>query len=59
MVPVKEFLNAKTSIYHKRWINIPVPTPWQIAQWVLRQVGLGSTKNAADEEYVIMANVEV
>jgi len=59
MIPLKEFLNAKTSIYKKSWINVPLPTPWQIAQWALRQIGLGSTNKAADGEYVIMANVEV
>lgn len=58
-IQLKEFLDAKQSVYAASWI----PTPWQIVSWTLKQLGLvrdGSNNDrlvAAD--FVIMANVEV
>jgi charged multivesicular body protein 7 len=59
-VPVKDFMNAKTSLYAKSW----VPSPWQIAGWGLRQLGLTSGENSGEDrllkgEFVVVANVEV
>ena len=59
LIQLKEFLDAKQSVYAKSWI----PAPWQIVSWTLRQLGVigeGSTEDklvAAD--FVVMANVEV
>jgi charged multivesicular body protein 7 len=56
MVPVKEFLNAKDSIYKTSWI----PSPWTVMQWGLRQV-LGGQK-VPDKlkvgDFVVIKNVE-
>jgi charged multivesicular body protein 7 len=58
-IQLKEFFDAKQSVYAKSWI----PTPWQIVNWTLRQLGVvgGATNDdrlvAAD--FVVMANVEV
>jgi len=58
MIPLKDFVNAKESIYKTRWL----PSPWKVLTWSLRQVGvigpaqlqgLGSTK------VVVVKNVEL
>lgn len=58
LIQLKEFLDAKKSVYAKTWI----PTPWQVLSWGLRQLGLAGTDSAADKlvagDFVIMANVE-
>ena len=59
MIPLQEFMNSKTSIYDKRWINIQIPTALQVAKWGLRQVGLGGVNRLAEGEFVVVANVEV
>jgi charged multivesicular body protein 7 len=56
---MKEFLDAKKSIYAKSW----VPTPWQVVSWGLRQLGVTGGEAAVDTlvtaNFVVMANVEV
>lgn len=59
MIPIQEYMNARTSIYGKRWVNLQIPTPWQVAKWGLRQVGLGGKDRLTEGEFVVMANVEV
>jgi charged multivesicular body protein 7 len=59
LIPLKDFMNSKESIYKTSWI----PSPWQVLQWSLRQVGvLGLPKSpeklvAAD--FVVLKNVEI
>lgn len=59
LVPLREFLDAKKSIYAKSW----VPTPWQVVSWGLRQLGVTGGDSAEDRlvagNFVVMANVEV
>lgn len=59
LVPLQEFLDAKHSIYAKSRI----PTPWQVMQWSLKQLGVIAGEAAEDRlvtgNFVIMANVEV
>lgn len=59
MVPLKDFLNAKESIYKTSWI----PSPWQMMQWGLRQVGVlgksGAPNKLAANNFVVVKNVEV
>jgi len=58
MMPMKDYLESKTNIFEKKWVNIHIPTPWQIARWGLQQVGFrGSSLSRGD--LVILANVEV
>lgn len=59
LVPLKEFIEAKNSIYAKSW----VPTPWQIVSWGLKQIGVIGGDTTEDRfvagNFVVMANVEV
>lgn len=59
LVPLKEFLDAKKSIYAKAWI----PTPWQAVSWGLKQLGVVGGESAEDRlvagNFVVMANLEV
>lgn len=59
MIPLKDFLSAKESIYKTSWI----PSPWKVLQWSLRQVGvLGQPQAPAKMEvgnFVVLKNVEV
>lgn len=59
LVPLKEFLDAKKSIYAKTWI----PTPWQAVSWGLKQLGVVGGEPAEDRlvagNFVVMANLEV
>ncbi|KAI4624370.1 hypothetical protein J4E83_004044 [Alternaria metachromatica] len=59
MVPLKDFMSSKESIYKTSWI----PSPWQVLQWSLRQVGvLGQVRAPAKMEvgnFVVVKNVEV
>lgn len=60
LIQVKEFLDAKQSVYAKSWI----PTPWQVVSWTLRQLGVVGGSDAGDgkvvvADFVVMANVEV
>ncbi|KAI6859577.1 hypothetical protein KC323_g6555 [Hortaea werneckii] len=58
LIPVKEFLEAKESIYAKHWL----PTPWQVMSWGLRQLGVIGGDSSEDKlvrgEFVIMDNLE-
>ena len=58
LIQLKEFLDAKQSVYAKSWI----PTPWQIVSWTLRQLGVMGEESADDKlvaaDFVVMANVE-
>lgn len=61
LIQLKEFLDAKQSVYATSWI----PTPWQILSWGLRQLGVigdgteGLDERVATADFVVMANVEV
>jgi len=59
MIPMKDFLSSKESIYKTSWI----PSPWQVLQWSLRQVGvLGQPQSPRRLEagnFVVVKNVEV
>ncbi|KAK5730801.1 hypothetical protein LTR15_000739 [Elasticomyces elasticus] len=58
LVPLRDFLDAKQSIYAKSWL----PTPWQVMSWSLRQIGVIGREGAEDRfvkgDFVVMANVE-
>ncbi|KAK1076018.1 hypothetical protein LTR33_009319 [Friedmanniomyces endolithicus] len=58
LIPVREFLDAKKSVYAKSW----VPTPWQVVSWSLRQLGVTGREGVEDRlvkgDFVVMANVE-
>ncbi|KAF2855875.1 hypothetical protein T440DRAFT_485944 [Plenodomus tracheiphilus IPT5] len=58
MIPLKDFVNSKESIYKNSW----VPSPWKVLQWSLRQVGvLGHPQQnqLATGNFVVVKNVEV
>lgn len=58
MIPLKDFVNSKESIYRTSWI----PSPWKVLQWSLRQVGvLGQTQphQLASGNFVFVKNVEI
>lgn len=59
MVLLREFMDMKQSFYARSW----VPSPWQVASWGLRQLGLlsehGGEDGLARGEFVLMANLEV
>jgi charged multivesicular body protein 7 len=59
MVPLKEFMNSKESIYKTSWL----PSPWKIVQWGLRQVGVIGQPKLADTlgagSFVVLKNTEV
>jgi charged multivesicular body protein 7 len=59
MVPLKDFLNSKESIYKTSWI----PSPWKVLQWGLRQVGVigqpKSPEKLSAGNFVVLKNVEV
>lgn len=58
LVPLKDFLEKKESLYHKSWI----PTPWQVVSWGLRQLGVIGGASSEDKlvkgSFVVVANVE-
>lgn len=59
LIPLKDFLDSKHSIYAKSWI----PTPWEVVSWGLRQLGVIGGDAVEDTlvtgDFVIKANVEV
>ncbi|CAO2654769.1 Nn.00g115020.m01.CDS01 [Neocucurbitaria sp. VM-36] len=59
MIPLKDFLHSKESIYKTSWI----PSPWKVLRWSLRQVGvLGELKSPDKLEvgnFVVVRNIEV
>lgn len=59
MIPLKDFLNSKDSIYRTSWI----PSPWRVLQWSLRQVGVLGPERSPDKlavgDFVVVKNVEV
>jgi charged multivesicular body protein 7 len=59
MIPLKEFLNSKESIYKTSWI----PSPWQVLQWSLRQVGVLGNPRSPDKlgagTFVVVKNIEI
>jgi len=57
LIPIQQFKNAPKSIYSKSW----VPSPWQVVNWGLRQMGVGGSSNTdklAVGNFVVVANVE-
>lgn len=59
LVPLREFMEAKKSMYARSWI----PTPWQAVSWGLKQLGVTGGEAAEDKliagSFVVMANLEV
>ena len=59
MIPLKDFMSSKESIYRTSW----VPSPWQVLQWSLRQVGVLGQAKSPDKlgvgNFVVVKNVEV
>jgi charged multivesicular body protein 7 len=59
MVPLKDFLKSKESIYKTSWL----PSPWKVLQWGLRQVGVigqpQSPEKLSAGSFVVLKNVEV
>lgn len=59
MIPLKDFLNSKKSIYKSSWI----PSPWKVLQWSLRQVGVLGQPRSPEKldvgNFVVIKNVEV
>jgi charged multivesicular body protein 7 len=59
MLPLKDFLTSKESIYKTSWI----PSPWKVLQWGLRQTGVIGQPRMPDKlgvgNYVVVKNVEV
>ncbi|KAK3712850.1 hypothetical protein LTR37_008941, partial [Vermiconidia calcicola] len=58
LIQLKEFLDAKQSVYAKSWI----PTPWQVVSWTLQKLGVAGGGSADDRlvaaNFVVVANVE-
>ncbi|QDS73273.1 hypothetical protein FKW77_004883 [Venturia effusa] len=56
LVPLSDFQTSKYSIYSRSWI----PTPWQVIQWSLRQIGLtgGPPNKLSVGRFVVVENVE-
>ncbi|KAI9724123.1 MAG: hypothetical protein M1812_000842 [Candelaria pacifica] len=58
MIPLNEFLRATKSVYARSWVI----TPWQIAVWGLRQLGLAGGTMGEDRlaigKFVVLGNVE-
>lgn len=57
LIPVQQFKSATKSIYSRSW----VPSPWQVVNWGLRQVGIGGASNTdklSVGDFVVVANVE-
>jgi charged multivesicular body protein 7 len=59
MVPLKDFLTSKESIYKTSWL----PSPWKVLQWGLRQVGVMGQPQSPEKlsagNFVVLKNVEV
>lgn len=55
---LEDFMQAKSSILEKRWINVQIPSVWQVAQWGLRHVGIRGSK-LSQQDIVILSNLEV
>lgn len=59
MIPLKEFLDAPTSIYSRKWAI----RPWWLISWGLKQLGFFEKQAALGRlptaRYVIIPNVEV
>lgn len=58
MMPVKEYMSAKESIYRRSWI----PSPWSVLSWGLKQAGIMGGTDGEDKlpnmKMVILKNVE-
>lgn len=59
LVPLKQFLEDKTSLYAKSW----VPSAWDVVSWGLRQLGVLSEQGLVSDKlvagnFVLIANVE-
>lgn len=59
LIQLKEFLDAKQSVYATSWI----PTPWQVLSWGLRALGVlgdGTDEGRVERaEFVVVGLVEV
>lgn len=55
-MPLKQFLAAKESIYHRSWSSLP----WAVLSWGLRQAGIGAPgDNLPKGQFVVLQNLEV
>jgi charged multivesicular body protein 7 len=57
LIQLKEFLEAKGSVYASSWI----PTPWQVLSWGLRALGVlgDGTERVEKAEFVVLGLLEV
>lgn len=56
IMPLKQFLAAKESIYHRSWSSLP----WAVLSWGLRQAGIGAPgDNLPKGQFVVLQNLEV
>lgn len=57
LIPLKDFLMSRESIYYKSWTSLP----WNVVSWGLRQLGLtggGGDERLPGGQFVVLANVE-
>ncbi|KAK4240382.1 hypothetical protein C8A03DRAFT_31518 [Achaetomium macrosporum] len=55
LIPLREFLDAKDSIYHRPW------SVWSLAAWTMKQLGVSDMlrrDNLPKGQFVVVANVE-
>jgi charged multivesicular body protein 7 len=57
MLPLKDFLAAKESVYRRDWSELP----WRIVEWGLEKAGLAGWggEGKISGKYVVLGNVEV
>lgn len=58
MIPLKDFISSKESIYKTTWL----PSPWKVLTWSLRQVGVlgpAQLQSLGASKVVVVKNVEV
>jgi charged multivesicular body protein 7 len=59
LMPLRDFLKAKESIYSRKW----GVSPWAVASWVFRQLGVTDNSQGSDRipkgQLVVLANVEM
>ncbi|KAF2188320.1 hypothetical protein K469DRAFT_703825 [Zopfia rhizophila CBS 207.26] len=58
LIPLKAFMSSKDSVYKTSWI----PSPWSVAKWGLRQLGVIGEPGFAEKlevgNFVVLSNVE-
>jgi charged multivesicular body protein 7 len=58
LLPLRDFLNAKDSIYHTLWSSMP----WNVVSWTIRQLGFGESSSGDDKlpsgQFIVTKNLE-